>query len=164
MIAWRTFACTVAALSLVAFSNCGDDGEVSTGLSAGGGGGSSGESSSSGGGSSGATSDATTASSDSATTSNPTTGPSTTGPSTTGPSTTGPNTTGDGSTGGGSTGGGMAGCGNGKIDPNEQCDGANLNGFTCESLGNAGGTLKCDPVTCTFDTSMCDGGGGGTSG
>lgn len=54
-------------------------------------------------------------------------------------------------------------CGNGVIDGNEQCDGANLNGFTCEALGNAGGTLQCDPVTCTFDTQMCEG-GGGTSG
>ncbi len=166
MIAWRTFACTVAALGLLTFTNCGDDEMATSGLSAGsaGGPGSSGESSgasssSSSAGSSGeATSDATSAGSDTATT-NPTTGPSTTGPSTTGPDTTGPSTTSDGT-----TGGGMAGCGNGKIDPNEQCDGANLNGFTCESLGNAGGTLACDPVTCTFDTSMCDGGGGGTSG
>ena len=54
-------------------------------------------------------------------------------------------------------------CGNGTIDGNEQCDGANLNGFTCEALGNAGGTLQCDPVTCTFDTQLCEG-GGGTSG
>ncbi len=54
-------------------------------------------------------------------------------------------------------------CGNGAIDGNEQCDGANLNGFTCEALGNAGGTLQCDPVTCTFDTQLCEG-GGGTSG
>jgi len=54
-------------------------------------------------------------------------------------------------------------CGNGVIDGNEQGDGANLNGFTCEALGNAGGTLQCDPVTCTFDTQMCEG-GGGTSG
>jgi hypothetical protein len=54
-------------------------------------------------------------------------------------------------------------CGNGAIDGNEQCDGANLNGFTCEALGNVGGTLQCDPVTCTFDTQLCEG-GGGTSG
>lgn len=164
MIAWRTFACTVAALGLLTFTNCSDDEMATSGLSAGSGSGQSGSSgeSSSGGASSGeATSDPSTAGSvsDTATTGSPTTGPSTTGPSTTGPNTTGPMTTGDGT-----TGGGMAGCGNGKIDPNEQCDGANLNGFTCESLGNAGGTLACDPVTCTFDTSMCDGGGGGTSG
>lgn len=163
MIAWRTLACSVAALGLLTFTNCGDDGELATsGLSAGSGSGqsgSSGESSSSGGSSGGSTSAAST---------DPTSGSAsetaTTGSQTTGPMTTGPMTTGDQTTGGGTTGGGMAGCGNGKIDPNEQCDGANLNGFTCESLGNAGGTLACDPVTCTFDTSMCDGGGGGTSG
>lgn len=57
----------------------------------------------------------------------------------------------------------VAMCGNGVIDGTEQCDGANLNGFTCEALGNAGGTLQCDPVTCTFDTQLCEG-GGGTSG
>lgn len=163
MIAWRTFACTVAALGLLSLSNCGDDGELTTGLSAGSaGGGSSSEASSSSSGSSEGTSDATNATTDPGTTANPTTGPATTGPSTTGPATTGDASTGD--SGGTTSGGGMAGCGNGKIDPNEQCDGANLNGFTCESLGNAGGTLACDPVTCTFDTSLCDGGGGGTSG
>lgn len=87
-----------------------------------------------------------------------------------------------GSTGGGSTGVGETGpesttqdptnnttnpgmCGNGTIDANEQCDGGNLNGFTCESLGNTGGTLLCDNVTCTFDTSMCTNDtSGGTSG
>lgn len=56
-------------------------------------------------------------------------------------------------------------CNNGTLDANEQCDGGNLNGFTCESLGNTGGTLQCDPVTCTFDTSMCTNDtSGGTSG
>jgi len=56
-------------------------------------------------------------------------------------------------------------CGNGTLDANEQCDGGNLNGFTCESLGNTGGTLLCDGVTCTFDTSMCSNDtSGGTSG
>lgn len=56
-------------------------------------------------------------------------------------------------------------CGNGSLDANEQCDGGNLNGFTCESLGNTGGTLLCDPVTCTFDTAMCTNDtSGGTSG
>lgn len=68
----------------------------------------------------------------------------------------------DGSSTGNATTNGAA-CGNGAIDGMEQCDGANLNGFTCEALGNAGGTLQCDPVTCTFDTQLCEG-GGGTSG
>ena len=60
------------------------------------------------------------------------------------------------------TGGGD--CGNGQIDMSEQCDGANLNGFTCEQLGYGGGTLGCDPITCTYDTSNCTAGDGGTSG
>jgi hypothetical protein len=48
-------------------------------------------------------------------------------------------------------------CGNGTIQPGEQCDGANLQGFDCESLGLSGGVLGCDPFTCTFDTSGCAG-------
>ncbi len=47
------------------------------------------------------------------------------------------------------------GCGNGIVDPGEQCDGADLQGFDCTSFGFAGGVLTCDPVTCTFDTSGC---------
>jgi hypothetical protein len=54
-------------------------------------------------------------------------------------------------------------CGNGIIDAGEQCDGADLQGFDCPSLGLGGGVLGCDPITCTFDTSMCMP-GGGTSG
>ncbi|MFO7566504.1 MAG: hypothetical protein R6X02_27930 [Enhygromyxa sp.] len=68
-------------------------------------------------------------------------------------------TTGDGD-------GEPAGCGNGVVDPGEQCDGGNLNGWSCTDLGYAGGTLACDPVTCTYDASGCvnntDGGGGTT--
>ena len=56
------------------------------------------------------------------------------------------------------------GCGDGNIDPGEQCDGNNLQGFTCAALGLGGGMLSCDPVTCTFDTSMCNPGMGGTGG
>ncbi|MEM9460563.1 MAG: hypothetical protein AAGF11_40720 [Myxococcota bacterium] len=56
----------------------------------------------------------------------------------------------------------VGGCGNGAIDPGEQCDGLNLQGFTCASLGLGGGILACDPVMCTFDTSMCMPGGGTT--
>lgn len=58
------------------------------------------------------------------------------------------------------TGGGM--CGNGTVDTGEQCDSSNLNGFSCVDLGFAGGTLACDPVTCTYDSSNCT--TGGTSG
>ena len=46
-------------------------------------------------------------------------------------------------------------CGNGIIDPGEQCDGTNLAGFTCASLGFTGGVLACDPNFCTYDTSAC---------
>lgn len=47
------------------------------------------------------------------------------------------------------------GCGDGMISPGEQCDGLDLQGFDCESLGLGGGVLSCDPVMCTFDTSRC---------
>jgi hypothetical protein len=35
------------------------------------------------------------------------------------------------------------------------CDPKDLGGATCESTGAGSGTLLCDPVTCTFDTTMC---------
>ena len=45
------------------------------------------------------------------------------------------------------------------------CDPNNLGGQTCASLGAGSGTLLCDPMTCSFDRSMCTGtgtqGGGG---
>ena len=46
-------------------------------------------------------------------------------------------------------------CGNGVIDVGEQCDGGDLNGFQCEDLGLDAGILNCDPMTCTFDTTLC---------
>lgn len=58
-------------------------------------------------------------------------------------------------------------CGNGVIDDGEQCDGGNLGGFSCSDLGYSGGTLACDPVTCTYDASGCTtdtSTSGGTSG
>ena len=59
-------------------------------------------------------------------------------------------------------------CGNGVVDIGEQCDGDDLNGFSCMDLGYDAGDLACDPVTCTYDASGCttDGGttGGGTTG
>jgi hypothetical protein len=57
-------------------------------------------------------------------------------------------------------------CGNGIIDDGEQCDGGNLGGFSCTDLGYTGGTLACDPITCTYDASGCvtDSDGGGTTG
>lgn len=70
------------------------------------------------------------------------------------PMTTEPATTGDP----------PGGCGDGMVVPGEQCDGADLQGFDCASLGLGGGTLACDPVTCSFDTSMCMSTSSGTSG
>jgi hypothetical protein len=68
----------------------------------------------------------------------------------------------DSSSGGGT--GNVGNCGNGVIDAGEQCDGADLQGFDCQSLGLNSGTLACDPMMCTFDTSMCSSSTGGTSG
>lgn len=69
-----------------------------------------------------------------------------------------PSTSGDGD--------GDAVCGNGLVDDGEQCDGGNLGGYSCTDLGYSGGTLGCDPVTCTYDASGCvnstDNGGGTT--
>lgn len=65
----------------------------------------------------------------------------------------------------GSDDGVAGGCNDGMVSAGEQCDGDDLQGFDCTSLGLAGGTLACDPVTCTFDTSMCmSDSGGGTGG
>lgn len=46
------------------------------------------------------------------------------------------------------------GCGNGMLDMGEQCDGANLGGSNCASLGFDMGVVSCT-ATCTFDTSGC---------
>jgi hypothetical protein len=53
-------------------------------------------------------------------------------------------------------------CGNGRIEKSddedvasEDCDGADLDGVTCENLGFEGGRLFCDPVTCLFATDGC---------
>ena len=54
-------------------------------------------------------------------------------------------------------------CGNGVVDDGEQCDGGNLGGFSCTDLGYSGGTLACDPITCTYDASGCMNGGGTTT-
>ncbi|MFO7567049.1 MAG: hypothetical protein R6X02_30675 [Enhygromyxa sp.] len=75
-------------------------------------------------------------------------------------------TTGDGDGDGDPTTGDPA-CGNGTVDLGEQCDGADLGGVSCADLGYSGGTLGCDPVTCTYDASGCTAGGdggGGTTG
>jgi hypothetical protein len=46
-------------------------------------------------------------------------------------------------------------CGNGLIDPGEECDGAALDGATCVSEGFDSGTLACS-VNCNFDISECE--------
>jgi len=50
--------------------------------------------------------------------------------------------------------GGGGYCGDGIIDGGEVCDGENLGGEDCTSLGFDGGELACD-IDCTFDTSGC---------
>jgi alpha-tubulin suppressor-like RCC1 family protein len=45
-------------------------------------------------------------------------------------------------------------CGDGFIDPGEQCDGADLGDATCGSLGYHGGIIGCMD-NCTFDVSSC---------
>ncbi len=45
-------------------------------------------------------------------------------------------------------------CGNKIIEGGEDCEGDDLNGETCLSLGYASGDLSCD-IACTFDTSNC---------
>ncbi len=46
------------------------------------------------------------------------------------------------------------GCGDGAIDPGEDCDGADFGVETCASQGFVSGTLACH-TDCTFDTSGC---------
>jgi len=45
-------------------------------------------------------------------------------------------------------------CGDGIVEGQESCDGINLNGQDCKSLGFLSGTLTCDSA-CSFDTSNC---------
>jgi hypothetical protein len=47
-----------------------------------------------------------------------------------------------------------ASCGDGIINGNEQCDGANLGGKTCVSQGFDGGVLSCTPG-CQLNTNNC---------
>lgn len=45
-------------------------------------------------------------------------------------------------------------CGNGFVEPGEQCDGADLNGESCQGQGFAGGALGCT-AACTLDAAGC---------
>jgi YVTN family beta-propeller protein len=57
-------------------------------------------------------------------------------------------------------------CGNGGLEPGEECDGTNLGGESCTTLGFRGGTLTCGEFStdeeviplCLFDTKECTGG------
>lgn len=49
----------------------------------------------------------------------------------------------------------LAVCGDNIINGNEQCDGIDLAGESCESLNEGVGRLGCDPQVCTFDVSEC---------
>ncbi len=52
-------------------------------------------------------------------------------------------------------GGTLPECGDGSLNAvGEQCDGGDLGGESCTSIGFGGGTLACDG-TCAFDTSGC---------
>jgi hypothetical protein len=51
---------------------------------------------------------------------------------------------------------GAAVCGDGHAAPPEQCDGSDLSGATCASLGEGDGVLACTPG-CRFDTTGCTG-------
>ncbi len=46
-------------------------------------------------------------------------------------------------------------CGDGSIDPGEECDGVDLGGLTCVDQGFDMGQLGCND-DCTFDTSACE--------
>jgi hypothetical protein len=46
-------------------------------------------------------------------------------------------------------------CGNGRAERGEVCDGDDVRGQTCGTLGYGDGMLGCDPETCEFDMSGC---------
>ena len=52
--------------------------------------------------------------------------------------------------------GAPATCGNGALDAGELCDGAELGGKNCQSLGSPGGTLACKNSCLDYDTSGCE--------
>lgn len=48
-------------------------------------------------------------------------------------------------------------CGNAQEDPGESCDGSDLGGQSCASLGNGTGTLTCSADCQSFDLAGCSG-------
>ncbi len=54
---------------------------------------------------------------------------------------------------------GCPNCGNGELGAGEVCDGANLDGESCASLGLNTGTLACAATCVEFDTTGCFAGG-----
>lgn len=56
-----------------------------------------------------------------------------------------------------------ADCGNGLIEPGEDCDGTDLNSLTCLDFGYTSGTLAC-LATCEYTYANCVSGGGGGGG
>jgi hypothetical protein len=52
----------------------------------------------------------------------------------------------------------VSGCGDGILDEDEQCDGEDLGGLSCEDLGYSGGVLLCT-ADCFLDGTMCSGEG-----
>lgn len=59
---------------------------------------------------------------------------------------------------GGGCGGAPPVCGNNIVEFGEDCDGSDLNGQTCISLGFAGGgPPTCDAASCNFNVSTCTG-------
>ena len=58
-------------------------------------------------------------------------------------------------------------CGDGFVDPTEDCDGDDLASQACSTQGFSSGVLACNAPSCSFDTSACvamaGGGGGGGS-
>jgi hypothetical protein len=48
------------------------------------------------------------------------------------------------------------GCGNHQVDSGETCDGNDLAGQSCASLGYTGGLLLCEPNCAGYDTTACE--------
>ncbi len=48
------------------------------------------------------------------------------------------------------------GCGDGFVQPGEDCEGGGVQAIDCTALGLGIGPVTCDAATCTFDTSACE--------